>query len=112
MRHNLSLRRRNHAVEWLESRQLLSLDASGWTILQPSGDSRVIYLDPDQFLEIRVVDHRVVRGQEQVQTTDVGEYEKVDGVYFPFEQGQNHVESAELNKPVDAAMFSFPTAKR
>jgi hypothetical protein len=32
-------------------------------------------------------------------------------VYFPFEQGQNHIESAELNKPIDAAMFSFPTAK-
>ena len=75
-----------------------------------NGDSRVIYLDPDQYLEIRVVDHTIVRGQEQVQTTDLGEYEKVDGVYFPFEQGQIHIESAETNKPIDAAMFSFPTS--
>src|SRR4051812_49197087 len=45
MRYNNINRRRNHVVEWLESRQLLSLGASGWTILQPSSDSRVIYVD-------------------------------------------------------------------
>ena len=27
----------------------------------------------------------MVRGQEEVQTVDLGEYEKVDGLYFPFE---------------------------
>ena len=52
----------------------------------------------------------MVRGQEQVQTTDLGEYEKVDGVYFPFEQGQVHIESAELNKPIDTGIFAFPSS--
>jgi hypothetical protein len=52
-----------------------------------------------------------VRGQEQVQTTDLGEYEKVDGVYFAFELGQIHLEKAETNKPIDPSMFSFPAAK-
>src|SRR5215218_7167829 len=32
-------------VEALENRRLLSVDAAGWTVLAPSSDSRVIYVD-------------------------------------------------------------------
>ncbi len=98
-------------VEYLGTEDIDGTDAHKLRVTYKNGDSRVIYLDPDQFLEIRIVDHIYVRGQEQVQTTDLGEYEKVDGVYFPFEQGQVQIESAETNKPVDASMFSFPTSK-
>ena len=108
----LDTQKKGERIEYLGTEDIDGTDAHKLRVTYKNGDSRVIYLDPDQFLEIRVVDHRVVRGQEQVQTTDLGEYAKVDGVYFPFEQGQNHVESAELNKPVDAALFPFPTAKR
>jgi hypothetical protein len=108
----LDAQKKGERLEYLGTEDIDGTDAHKLRVTFKNGDSRVIYLDPDQFLEIRVIDHRIVRGQEQVQTTDVGEYEKVDGVYFPFEQGQNHIESAELNKPVDASMFSFPTAKR
>ena len=102
---------KGNKVEYLGTEDIDGTDAHKLRVTYKSGDSRVIYIDPDQFLEIRIVDHVMIRGQEQVQTTDLGEYEKVDGVYFPFEQGQIHIESAETNKPIDAAMFSFPTAK-
>jgi hypothetical protein len=102
---------KGNKVEYLGTEDIDGTDAHKLRVTYKSGDSRVIYIDPDQFLEIRIVDHVFIRGQEQVQTTDLGEYEKVDGVYFPFEQGQVHIESAETNKPIDAAMFSFPTAK-
>ena len=108
----LDAQKKGERLEYLGTEDIDGTDAHKLRVTYKNGDSRVIYLDPDQFLEIRVVDHRIVRGQEQVQTTNLGEYEKVDGVYFPFEQGQNHIESAEVNKPIDAAMFSFPTAKR
>jgi hypothetical protein len=108
----LDAQKKGERIEYLGTEDIDGTDAHKLRVTYKNGDSRVIYLDPDQFLEIRVVDHRVIRGQEQVQTTNLGEYEKVDGVYFPFEQGQNHIESAELNKPVDASLFPFPTAKR
>jgi hypothetical protein len=76
-----------------------------------NGDSRVVFLDPDHFLEIRIEDHQFVRGQEQVSITDVGEYAMVDGIYFPFEQGPVQIEKIELNTPIDTAMFGFPAAK-
>jgi outer membrane lipoprotein-sorting protein len=98
-------------VEYLGTEDIDGTDAYKLRATFKNGDSRVIYLDPDQYLEIRIVDHTIIRGQEQVQTTDLGEYQNVDVVYFPFEQGQIHLESAETNKPIDPAMFSFPAAK-
>lgn len=106
----LDAKQKGIRLEYLGTEDIDGTEAHKLRATFQNGDSRVIYLDPDQYLEIRVVDHIIVRGQEQVQTTDLGEYEKVNGVYFPFEQGPNHIESADANKPTDAAMFAFPTS--
>ena len=102
---------KGNKVDYLGTEDIDGTDAYKLRVTRKNGDFQIIYLDPDQYLEIRTIDHITIRGQDQVQTTDLGEYEKVDGVYFPFEQGQIHIESAETNKPIDAAMFSFPAAK-
>jgi hypothetical protein len=101
---------KGNRVEYLGTEDIDGTDAYKLRVTRKNGDSQVIYLDPDAFLEIRVVDHRMIRGQEQVETTDLGEYELVDGVYFPFEQGQNQIEKAEANIKIDPQMFVFPTA--
>lgn len=98
-------------VEYLGTEDIDGTDAHKLRITFKNGDSQVRFLDPDHFLEIRIEDHQMIRGQEQVSSTDVGEYVQVDGVYFPFEQGQLQVESIVLNKPVDVSIFNFPTAK-
>ncbi len=59
-----------------------------------------------------MVNRRMVRGQEEVSTTDLGEYEKVDGIWFPFESGRIHLEKVELNQPIDPKMFAFPGGAR
>lgn len=107
----LDWQKKGSHLEYLGTEDIDGTDAHKLRVTFKNGDSQVLFLDPDQFLAIRVVDHRMVRGQEQVQTTDIGEYEKVDGVYFPFEQGQDHIESAELNTSIDASRFAFPAAK-
>jgi hypothetical protein len=101
---------KGNKVEYLGTEDIDGTDAHKLRVTRKNGDSVVIYLDPDQFLEIRMVTHDMIRGQEQVQTTDLGEYEKVDGVYFPFEQGQIHIEKAEANGTIDPQIFAFPTA--
>ncbi|MEO6064734.1 MAG: hypothetical protein ABIP49_02995 [Lysobacterales bacterium] len=84
-----------------------------------AGDQEVIYLDPDYFLEIRTVTRRTVRGNEQEVETDIGDYEKVDGVYFPFafeigDKGQDDkpqkitIDKMVANVEVDDARFAFP----
>lgn len=98
-------------LEYLGTEDIDGTDAHKLRVTFRNGDSRVVFLDPDHFLEIRIEDHQFVRGQEQVSTTDVGEYAMVDGVYFPFEQGQVQIEKIELNAPIDAAIFGFPAAR-
>ena len=36
-------------------------------------------------LTVRLETRQLVRGAEQITDTDYGDYEKVNGVYFPFE---------------------------
>jgi len=103
---------KGNKVEYLGTEDIDGTDAHKLRVTQKNGDTQVIYLDPDQFLEIRVVSHRMVRGQEQVSTTDLGEYEKVDGIWFPFESGRTHLEKIELNQPIDPKMFAFPGGAR
>jgi len=103
---------KGNKVEYLGTEDIDGTDAHKLRVTLKNGDTQVLFLDPDQFLEIRVVNHRMVRGQEEVSTTDLGEYEKVDGMYFPFESGRTHLEKVELNQPIDLKMFAFPGGAR
>jgi hypothetical protein len=95
-------------VEYLGTEDIDGTDAHKLRVTFKNKDSWVVYLDPDQFLEIRIVTHHIVRGQERVNTTDVGEYEQVDGIWFPFEVGNMHIDTMTLNPKVDAAVFGVP----
>ncbi|HJR15082.1 MAG TPA: hypothetical protein VJ833_14450 [Rhodanobacteraceae bacterium] len=84
------------------------------------GNALVIYLDPDAYLPIREIAQRTVNGVQQVTQTDYGDYEQVDGVYFPFaissgpkggtpeSRMQISIAKAQANVPIEDAMFAFP----
>jgi hypothetical protein len=82
------------------------------------GDVEYVWLDPDHFLEIRTLSQRVEHGVQLAIETDLGDYEKVDGVFLPFaiesgKKGSNDrqkivIEKAEVNPVLDDAMFIFP----
>jgi hypothetical protein len=88
-------------------------------VTQKDGDEFTYLLDPDTFLEIKMTEVRRIRGAPQTTETELGDYEKVDGVYFPmslesWSQGQANqrqrvlIESAEANPPVTPALFAQP----
>ena len=108
----LDYQAKGNKVEYLGTEDIDGTDAHKLRVTLKNGDTEYLFLDPDAFLEIRVVNHRMVRGQEEVATTDLGEYEKVDGIYFPFESGRTHLEKVELNQPIDPKMFGFPGGAR
>jgi outer membrane lipoprotein-sorting protein len=84
------------------------------------GNTLIVYLDPDAYLPIREIARRTVRGTQQVTQTDFGDYEQVNGVYFPFaittgpkEGGDDSkvritFDTAQANVPVDDSIFVFP----
>jgi hypothetical protein len=52
-------------------------------VTQKDGDEFTYWLDPDTFLEIKVDETRKIRGAEETTETELGDYEKIAGVYFP-----------------------------
>jgi len=86
-----------------------------------NGDVRYYYLDADSFLEIKFETQTNVRGAVQYNDTMLGDYEQVDGVYFPFaietaETGTEDwtrftVEKIEPNVPLQDSQFSLPATK-
>jgi hypothetical protein len=89
-------------------------------VVRKNGDVNFVYLDPDHFLEIRTLTQRVEHGAQTEVETDLGDYEKIAGVFIPFsiEAGRRGspykqkiiIEKADANVPVDEAVFRFPTA--
>jgi hypothetical protein len=88
-------------------------------VRQKDGDDFTYLLDPDTFLEIKVTETRRMRGAQQTSETELGDYEKVAGVYFPmsiesWQQGQSNqrqrilVEAASANPAVSEALFAEP----
>jgi hypothetical protein len=83
-----------------------------------NGDESIYYLDPDAMLVIRVVSKQFLRGAEVQNVSDFGDYEKVAGVWFPFEistgpKGSSArtlitFDSIVANAPVPATLFAFP----
>lgn len=90
-------------------------------VTQKDGDRFTYWLDPDTYLEIKVDETRKIRGAEQTTETELGDYEKVAGVYFPMSvdswpQGQDNqrqrtiIAGGEANPTVAADFFAEPGA--
>lgn len=105
-------------VSYLGTEDVEGTVAHKLQVVRKNGDVSYVYLDPDYFLEIRVIDQRTEQGAKLEVETDLGDYEKVSGVYFPFSveagsKGSNDkqktiIEKGEANIPVDDSIFEFP----
>ncbi len=115
----IDYRARGSQVEYIGTEDVDGTQAYKLKVTLKSGDIEYVYLDPDQYLEIRIVGQRMVRGTESVDITDYGDYEQVAGVYFPFSiaihsvgdggSQQITIDKAQANVPIDdASMFAFP----
>jgi len=108
-------------VEYLGTEDVEGTMAHKLKVVRKNGDVTFVYLDPDAFLEIRKISQRVEQGAHVEVETDVGDYEKVAGVYLPFsiESGAKGspdkqkivIDKAEPNIPVDDTIFKFPASK-
>lgn len=106
-------------VEYFGTEDVDGTMAHKLRVVRKNGDINYVYLDPDHFLEIRIVTQRMENGAQVENETDLGDYEKINGVFFPFsiEGGPKGVtdkqkivfEKAEANTPIDDATFKFPT---
>ena len=88
-------------------------------VTQNDGDEFTYWLDPDTYLEIKIDETRRIRGAQQTTETELGDYEKVAGVYYPmsvesWQQGQPNqrqkviIAAGTGNPSVAASFFAEP----
>lgn len=116
----LDWRARGHEVEYLGTEDVDGTLAHKLRVRRKNGDEHTIFLDPDQFLEIRVETRRTIRGVVSETVTDLGDYAAVAGVIFPFsrEQGEKgsaaryriELTGAEANAAASDSIFRYPGA--
>ncbi len=109
---------KGYTLDYLGTEDVDGTEAHKLRVTRPNGDLTYVYLDPEYFLEIRTVNRRIEHGVPHETVTDYGDYEKVDGVYFAFEQDSGtkgsserqrvRFEKAQANVPAADAQFQFP----
>ncbi|NNM78140.1 hypothetical protein HJG53_14660 [Sphingomonas sp. ID1715] len=109
------------AVSYLGREDFDGTDAYRLKVVQKDGDEFVYLLEPETMLAIKMTETRRIRGAQQVTEYELGDYEKVAGVYFPmsiesWQDGQSSqrqrvtIEKAVANVPVTPAMFAQPVS--
>jgi hypothetical protein len=109
---------KGNALEYLGTEDVDGTPAHKLKVTRKNGDVSFVYLDPDHFLEIRVLTQRTRHGAYEEVETDLGDYEKAGGVFVPtsIEFGRKGgpdkqrviIDKAEANVPVDDTIFHFP----
>ena len=109
---------KENTLEYLGREDVDGTSAYKIKVVRKNGDVSFVYLDPDHFLEIRILTQRIRHGAQEEVETDIGDYEKISGVFVPFSIEAGHkgdpdkqkivIEKAEANVPVDDAIFHFP----
>ncbi|HEX3432275.1 MAG TPA: hypothetical protein VHT03_15480 [Rhizomicrobium sp.] len=118
----LAARAKGSQVDYLGREDIDGTDAYKLRVSQPDGTVFTYWLDPDAMLEIKILERRSIRGAEKETETDLGDYERVGGVYFPFsitsgpkdtppsEKEVVTIASAEANVAVTPDTFARPAA--
>jgi hypothetical protein len=112
---------KGHQAELVGHDSVEGTDCFKIKLSMKNGDVRYYYLDADSFLELKVEIQTTIRGALQESEQYYGDYEQVNGIYYPFavEQAQKGsasraqftVAKIEQNVPLDDAHFSIPATK-
>ncbi len=109
---------KDHRAELIGHDSVEGTDCYKIKLTLANGDVRYYYIDTDSFLELKVETERNIRGTVHYDETLYGDYEEVNGMYFPFaiesgakgepEHQRYTVEKMEINVPLSDARFSIP----
>jgi hypothetical protein len=109
---------KGNTIEYLGTEDVDGTPAHKLKVVRKNGDVSFVYLDPDHFLEIRILTQRTRHGAQEEVETDLGDYEKAGGVFVPtsIELGAKGasdkqriiIDKVEANVPVDDDIFHFP----
>lgn len=109
---------KGNQVELVGKDKVEGSDAWKLKVTLKNGEVRYIYLDADQYLDIRSEGKTTIRGTEMEFEATMGDYKEVGGLMLPFavESGQKGspqkmkmtLKDVVLNQPIDDARFKMP----
>jgi hypothetical protein len=112
---------KGNTVEYLGHDTVDGDDVYRLKVTLKNGDIVYYYLDPDTYIEIRTERQQFIRGAVRESQTDLGSFEQVDGVYYPFsissgpkgrpdQKGTVTIEKMEANVTIPDSEFKMPSA--
>jgi len=117
----MEYKEKGHRAELVGHDSMEGTDCFKIKLSMKNGDVRYYYLDADSYLELKVEIQTTIRGALQESELYYGDYEQVNGIYYPFtvEQAQKgsssrtqiSVEKIEQNVPLEDAVFSMHASK-
>jgi hypothetical protein len=117
----VNYKEKGHKAELVGHDSVEGTDCFKVKLTLKNGDVRYYFLDVDSFLEVKMENQSNIRGAVVFTENYYGDYEQVNGLYFPFafESGQKGgqardkftVEKVEVNIPLEDTLFSMPVAK-
>jgi outer membrane lipoprotein-sorting protein len=109
---------KGHTAELIGHDSVEGTDCYKLKLTLKNGDVRIYFLDTDSFLELKIEMQSNIRGTVQYTETFYGDYEQVNGIYYPFEfeqaqKGSNDrvkftVNKIEINIPLADSLFAMP----
>ena len=112
---------KGHLAELVGHDSMEGTDCYKIKLSMKNGDIRYYYLDTDSYLELKVEIQTTIRGALRESELYYGDYQQVNGVYYPFavEQAQKgsssrqqfSVEEIEPNVDLDDSLFAMPATK-
>jgi outer membrane lipoprotein-sorting protein len=109
---------KGNTVELVGKEKAEGSDAYKLKVTLKNGDVRYIYLDADQYLEVRTEGKTKIRGTEVEAESTIGDYKDVGGLMIPHavetaQKGSTQtmkmtIQKVELNVPIDDARFKMP----
>jgi outer membrane lipoprotein-sorting protein len=113
---------KGHQVELVGKADVDGSPAYKLKVTKKSGDVSYVYLDAEQYLEVKVEGKTKIRGQEIEGETRLGDYKPVDGVVFAHSIQQKakdapggmtiSIDKIEVNPEVPASRFEMPKAEK
>jgi hypothetical protein len=114
-------KKKGHKAELVGHDSVEGTDCFKIKLSMENGDVRYYYLDADSFLELKIEVQTTIRGTLQESELYFGDYEQVNGIYYPFaiEQAQKgsasrtqiSVEKIEQNLLLEDTRFTMPVSK-
>jgi outer membrane lipoprotein-sorting protein len=113
---------KGNKVEYLGKVAVEGTPAYKLKVTRKNGNEETVYLDADNYLEIKSEGKRKIQGQDAETETTIGNYKEVDGVLFAT-QIENHIkgregaqtftiDKIEVSPAIDTANFAMPAAKK